>query len=90
MRQAARNRWGVPDELQTEAIFQVQQILSSSDDDRSRLSAVKLLVEMIKVDQKDEIEAAKVKTSDVSVFQAVADAKAENERLDRERLARDL
>ena len=56
-RLAIRRRWGVPSAFQTEALFQVGQILATTTDERHRLSAIKLLVEMTKVDQRDDMEA---------------------------------
>lgn len=63
-RRAIRQRWGVPDELKTEALLQTQEILSTSDNERHRLAAIRLLVDMDKVDQTDEHEAARRNATD--------------------------
>ena len=46
----------MPDEYQTEALFQAHDILVTSDDERHKIAAIKLLVEMTKVDQRDDLE----------------------------------
>jgi hypothetical protein len=52
MRQAARNGWGVPDQLKNEAIYQTSEIMSSTRSNRYlRLAAVKTLTVMDKIDQ---------------------------------------
>jgi len=62
-RQAARQRWGVPDELRTEALIQAAKTLASPYSSvRERLAATKLLLDADRSDQReDKLELDKAK-----------------------------
>lgn len=68
-RRAARERWGVPDELKTEALFQAARILADPESERrDRLAAAKLLAALDRVDQLDDrldLERSKLAKPDV-------------------------
>ena len=55
LRKAARERWGVPDQLKTEALFEAAKILTTATKDRTKLAAIKALIEFDKVDQRDRV-----------------------------------
>ena len=52
-RRAARERWGVPDELQTEAIFQTAKLLKRKDP-KLKLAAIKALLDFYRADQRED------------------------------------
>lgn len=54
-RRAARERWGVPDPLRTEALYQAAKALTDPEaSHRDRLAAMKLLLEADRHDQADD------------------------------------
>ena len=54
-RQAARGRWGVPDAVKDEAVYQLARILSAPDaSDREKLSAARTLALLDRLDQAEE------------------------------------
>jgi hypothetical protein len=63
-RRAARERWGVPDALRTEALFQCARILADPlSDARHALAAGRLLATLTRCDQLDDrldLERARV------------------------------
>jgi hypothetical protein len=55
LRRAARGRWGVPDVLKNETLYQCAKILASLEaDDRDKLAAMKVLIAADKADQGEE------------------------------------
>ena len=82
LRRAARQRWGVPDELKSEALFRAAKILTDPEaDDRLKLAAAKFLQGCDKVDQADDkldFEKSKLaKGEDGSAADALSDLEQE-------------
>jgi hypothetical protein len=65
MRRAARERWGVPDELRTDALYQCAKILASPDaDPRLKVAAARLLAAFDRSDQReDKLDLDKLKVA---------------------------
>lgn len=65
LRQAIKNRWPVDDDLKVEAVKAAAAILKNATAmDRDKLSAVKVLVEMDKVNQSDSLYEDKCRRID--------------------------
>ena len=61
MRRAAREKWGVPDEAKTEALFQAVKILTAElSSDRLKLAAMRFLVAADRTDIVSELGLAKL------------------------------
>jgi hypothetical protein len=55
LRKAARERWGVPDPVKTEAIFQTAKILADPlSSDRDRIAAARTMALLDRIDQADD------------------------------------
>lgn len=62
MRRAERQGWGVPEELKVDALTQAARIMATGNT-RERLSAIKLLVAMDRVDQMAKVSETELPDS---------------------------
>lgn len=55
LRNGIRRRWNISDELRKTCISEVTRVLSTSESTRERIEAVKTIIQMDKINQKDDL-----------------------------------